>query len=30
MLARTLVYLYLVGLGLGLILGQPARLAIGY
>jgi hypothetical protein len=30
MLARTLVYLYLVGLGLGLILHQPVQLAIGY
>ncbi len=30
MLARTLVYLYFVLLGFGLILDKPAQLAIGY
>jgi hypothetical protein len=30
MLARTPVHLYLVGLGLGLVLGRPVRLAIGH
>jgi hypothetical protein len=30
MLARTLLYLYLVLLGVGLLLDKPAQLAIGY
>src|SRR3954470_963887 len=30
MLARTPAYLYLVGLGLGLVLDRPVRLAIGH
>jgi hypothetical protein len=30
MLARVLLYLYLVLLGVGLVLERPAQLAIGY
>lgn len=30
MVARVLLYLYLVFLGIGLILERPAQLAIGY